>query len=399
MKLEKKIVRKVAFLCVGFLLVLWSASTPETRVQENELSSLSTLKATCNGILARCSKFNAEKFQKYVKKFEANQGPTADEIRSAPKDPELLLAAAEYFSAKTSLGSFGFKDRLSKMKLRERRRLDRALARFSNRETFSQQDFYELCAELYRLSHKPLGVWGALRVSSNLVEAWDKIDDQVIMQRLEILIYNRGLQEAFATLIDPSAGASVRQLIKNNPGWIDTTVFAGIWLASACVQYKYPDIAMPLLVQYGPAYLPSLKQFLAVTITAEDTNILFTQGLEAAFDAVKPRADLLRLRGRFWGVARATYFAVFSALFLHALPQQLAHERFEESFSQISATAEQGNLSPEALARQQFEEYLKIKKESGENADPNAPENQAKLEFFIQIQQSAADFVKQKKTH
>ena len=360
--------------------VLYPFASTKTR---NVASLNSFLPNRCEGFFNKKKPlFNVDQFLQEVNKFDKRSGPTDEEIHESMGNPETFLAIIEYFSRKDNYEGFKFGDALAQLEPKELQKLYMLLYKKTEPGELTEYDFKKLVVQVYRIVHRPRGILKSFWDQKSLLKAFETVDDQKILERIEMTLFNQGMNSAFETImLDPTVRTRFLGAMKEYRAYIDMTLAAGLW--TTALVFK-PEIAEPTLLTtialLVPPYLPSFSQFISKDLTEQDLAIIRDQGIEKGYASVRERLRLPQIKQRNWNYMRQTSMLVFGTIATIAIIQADHEAQAKASWQNSQSVMEErinfAKLPVKMQAEEDWKRFVAYAKTQGMVIDESSPEIQ-----------------------
>ncbi|MEQ1875641.1 MAG: hypothetical protein ABL958_03280 [Bdellovibrionia bacterium] len=365
-------------------------------------SSLFAAKNKCVALLTPNEKeFRLDRLQEFVARLEKNGGPTPEFVQESMSSPEQLLAVLEFTSRQQAYEGLKFSELIESLSAKERDALKATLSAKTKSGELTEMKMMKLLTTVYRITHKPRGFWKTAWNTKNLSEAFDRVGEQTLVQRIELELVKRGLGETFKTVIvDPTHYEKFKSAMSARRYWIEPALTLALWTAGLFSGHATtaPVIAgaaaIRSVVKLMPPFLPSFERFTSVHLTPQILDKILENGLEEGMKELMPvlRVDVRKELA--WKYVRSKYALIFTVLLsvsiLDRQVGQVLHDRQVEAQNRMDATmalAEDLNtmdkMTAEELGTRDFERFIAFAKANGTNLDPNSPEMQAEKQLRI----------------
>ncbi|MCB0422787.1 MAG: hypothetical protein KDD61_17435 [Bdellovibrionales bacterium] len=395
----------ILFFITVVLTVQWLVETTSVPVasttrsfSQNRTPSGFSL-SQCVAALKKRPQFSYTKFKQSLREFsETHETLKENLIETATRSPERFLALMETLSQRNSPRAFNFTNFLLNLSESKQKALYKEIHKVIRSGKITEFHLRNLLVKVYRLVHEPQGFWKSLWSTKSLRLAFEKIDDQKIMERLDLELFREGLDGALKVITkDPTWTVKVRQFLYEHSRWFDNSLAAVLWGLGITFapEMSYNGTAASLLplIFYFPPYIPGVRQWFQEVLTPETKKILLDQGGEKFLSSIQMK--LLDQEGRihrqqFFRKSYSTLFTVVLAfsISLEVIPRiqlTLAQEYFRARAESIEHYISDRS-TPEELGIQRFEVMIKkMEEERGEKVDRNDPEIIEARRWYIEM--------------
>lgn len=324
--------------------------------------------------------------------------------------PEEFLALIESLSSVRDQQLQSFSAKLDQLTDKELRKIYKSIYKATRDGQISEYDLDQLLVRLYRITYNPKGLISTSIETKSLQQAFDKLDDQIIKERVAITLYRDGMIGAFDLLIkEPNLKTRFLIVLERSKPWLDVGLAAGLWTSTVALQMATGAGPMDLngVLMMLPPYLPSLNKFMEVNISEQEKQILITKGPEAGFENIERKNKGLLQKGRHWKYFRSTYLLSFSILITSSVSlavydnSQLARQAeqkvaYEKTHEMVDDYVAESKMAPEQRGEADFLKFVAYCEANGLKVDVNSPEMQEERKKRIAAFVEAAKIIKPK---
>ncbi len=394
------------------LFPIFPSPIADKKIETVELSSLEAPQISCLSFYFENKRhFNPFLFQVHKIGLLKQETITAEEIQASIKSPEYFLAVIEVLSSKDKYQGLGLEERILALNPKELKKLRSLIASSTKNGTVSKIAFTELLVKIYRLCHKPKGLWRNLYETRDIAEAFDKLDDSTIRERIEMSLWNETMEQTFATVVsDPTLGKRFVKFIRDNADNIDVALFLALWgstLASKIYLGFDIELSAKGIIEILPPYIPGTGQFLKIALTENDLQTARLRGLKTAIDEAKAKMTATLKKIHTVDFVRWTSSAIFTSYFLLTIGPAIqdyqkqkadqASAAFNSVFKEAGDQARQSNsMTAEERGDESFQKLLAILDANGTKYNINSPEMQAKRTEQIEMARGIMEAQKRK---